>query len=280
MIRTTTMRPMRRVDILVVLMLLTVVSGCRLKRPDDVLSPKKMERFLYDYHLAQAVTQELPKEEKYATSAYIDWAYNKNGITKEQFNTSLVWYTRNPKELSKIYKRLSNRVEDEYKIVSKALSKIEKKSVSLQSGDSIDMWYLEKTALLNTSLYMNRLTYLISPDTTIHRGDTVSLNMYGTFVSSDSGVPQRAYISLSVYYRDSVSTADTMLLASGPVNLSLVLDRELIPSSMSGSVNYMDSTDNRNSVLVLSGMELMRFHDNSIADTVNLSRPRLSPAEL
>lgn len=273
---------MRRTDILVVFVILTVMSGCRLKRPDDVLSPKKMERFLYDYHLAQAISQDLPKEEKYTTAAYIDWAYSKNGITKEQFNTSLVWYTRNPKELSKIYKRLSNRVDDEYKSASKAFSKIEKKLVTIQSGDSIDMWYLEKTALLNTSVYMNRLTYAIQPDTTFHSGDTICLNMSGTFVSTDSGVPQHAYISLSAYYRDSVSTADTMLMESGPVSLSLVLDKMDLLSGISGSINYLDPTDSRNSIFVLSGMELMRYHNNSITDTVsvNLAGSKISSAEL
>ena len=128
---------------------------------------------------------------------------------------------------------------------------------------------------------MNRLTYTIMSDTTFHLGDTICLNMSGKFVSTDSDVPQRAYITLSAYYRDSVSTADTMLLSSGPVNLSLVLDDEILISSLSGSVNYLDSTDNRNSILVLSGMELMRYHNNSIADTVKgLNRSRLSPAEL
>lgn len=238
-----------------------VLSGCRLKRPDNVLPPKKMEQFLYDYHLAQAVGQELPRDERYTTQAYIDWAYSKNGITKEQFNTSLVWYTRYPKELAKIYKRLSNRVDDEYKAASKSLSQIEKKSFTIQSGDSIDLWYLDRSALLNTSAYMNKLTYRINRDTTFHKGDTVCLNLYGTFVSIDSGVPQYAYISLSTYYNDSVSTADTILRYSGKVSLSAILDKYKDLSSISGSINYLDSTDNRSSMLVVSGMELMRYHE-------------------
>ena len=53
---------MRKIDVLAVVLLL-VLSGCRLKRPDDVLSPKKMEQFLYDYHMAQAIIQDLPKED-------------------------------------------------------------------------------------------------------------------------------------------------------------------------------------------------------------------------
>lgn len=270
---------MRRSNALILSLLLFAISGCRLNRPEDVLSPKRLEQFLYDYHLAQAVAQELPKEERYKTDAYIEWAYGKNGITKEELDHSLIWYTRYPKELSKIYKRLSNRVESEYKVASMALSKTEKKSVAVRSGDSVDLWYLGKTALLNTSDLMYRLTYSIGYDTTFYTGDTIRLNMKGTFVSVDSGVPQHAYISMSVYYRDSLATADTILSASGEVMLSMVLDKEKKMSSVSGSINYLDSTDNRNGMLILSDMELMRYHDKVEDDTETTSLPD-TPAEL
>ena len=72
---------MRKTDILVLVLLATLLSGCRLHRPDDVMSPKKMEQFLYDYHLAQAIGQELSKEQKYTSKAYIDWAYEKNSAS-------------------------------------------------------------------------------------------------------------------------------------------------------------------------------------------------------
>lgn len=259
---------MRRIDILAIALLIPVLSGCRLKRPDDVLPPKKMEQFLYDYHLAQAIGQELSKEEKYTTKAYIDWAYQKNGISAEEFNRSLVWYTRYPKELSKIYKRLSNRVDDEYKSASRSLAQIEKKSITIQSGDSVDLWYLSPSAILNTSAYMNRLTYSINRDTTFHKGDTICLNLSGTFISTDSSLARYSYISLSAYFGDSVSTSDTILRSNGSVGLSLILDSKRDLSSISGSVNYMDSTDNRNGMLVLTDMELMRYHEKALPDTV------------
>ena len=251
---------MRRIDLLAIALLLPVLAGCRLHRPDDVLSPKKMEQFLYDYHLAQAIGLELPKEERYSTKAYIDWAYQKNGISEDEFNRSLVWYTRNPREFAKIYRRLSNRVDAEYKSASRSLSQIEKKSFQVQSGDSVNLWYLSSNAILNSSAYMNKLTYKVNRDTTFHKGDTILLNVLGTFVSTDTCRPQYSYISLSAYYGDSVSTADTILRGNGKVGLSVVLDTVKTFSSISGSVNYIDSTDNRNSILVLSEMELMRYH--------------------
>lgn len=271
---------MRKIDIVILGLLALVLSGCRLNRPDDVLSPKKMEQFLYDYHLAQAITQDLPKEEKYTTDAYIDWAYEKNGITKDEFNTSLVWYTRYPKELARIYKRLSNRIDDEYRRASRSLSQIEKKSFTIQSGDSVNLWYLDNTAVMNTSVYMNKLTFMVNKDTTFHNGDTVRLNMHGTFVAVDPEASGRAYISLSAYYGDSVSTDDTVLCSSGQVVLSLVLDSHKSFSSISGSVNYLDSTDNRDGILVLSGMELMRYHMQEPVDTVGIPDSMLTPAEL
>lgn len=271
---------MRRIDIVILGLLAFALSGCRLNRPDNVLSPKKMEQFLYDYHLAQAITQDLPREEKYTTNAYIDWAYEKNGITKDEFNASLIWYTRYPKELARIYKRLSNRIDDEYRRASRSLSQIEKKSFTIQSGDSVNMWYLDKTAILNTSDYMSKLTYMVSNDTTFHKGDTVCLNMYGTFVAVDTYASGRAYVSLSAYYGDSVSTADTVLRSSGQIALSLVLDTKRALSSISGSVNYLDSADNRDGIIVLSGMELMRYHRREVADTVRIPESGLAPAEL
>lgn len=271
---------MRRNKFLILLTFAFVLSGCRLNRPGDVLPPKKMEQVLYDYHLAQAVSQDLPASDKYKTKAYIDWSYQKNGITKEQLDRSLVWYTRYPKELAKIYKRLSNRVDREYKIASRDLSRIEKKSFTIQSGDSVDLWYMGRTALLNGSVYMNKVTYNIVWDTTFHKGDTVSLNMHGLFASVDSGVPQHAYISLSAYYEDSVSTVDTMLWNSSHVALSVVLDSVIDFRSISGSVNYLDSTDNRDGVLVLSGMELMRYHERFVPDSITIAVSDTTATEL
>ena len=248
-------------------------SGCRLKRPDDVLSPKKMESVLYDYHMAQAIVSELPKEEKYKSPAYYNWVYSHNKVSQETFEKSLRWYTRYPKEFAKIYKRLSNRVDDEYHRVSKELAHIEKRSIDIRSGDSIDMWYLDRVALLNTSEYMDKLTFSISEDSTIYKGDTVIFSMTGTFVHDDMAALQKAYISLSAEYNDSVYAVDTVLNESGPVSLKIVLSNKYRISYLRGAINYLDETDSRSSFLVLSDIRLMRYHEKLVAPVVADSVP-------
>ena len=110
---------------------------------------------------------------------------------------------------------------------------------------------------------MKKMTFSIPQDSTIYKGDTVVFSLNGTFVSLDSLVPQKAYVSFSAEYEDSVSTADTMLLSSGPVSLSLVLSNRYKISFIRGSVNYLDETDNRSSFLVLSDINLMRYHEKN-----------------
>jgi hypothetical protein len=53
--------------------------------------------------------------------------------------------------------------------------------------------------------------------------------------------------------------------------LSIVLDADKDFSSISGSINYLDSADNRNSILMLSDMDLMRYHRRTLPDTVRVS---------
>lgn len=257
----------KTIDIFAVLLLAVLVSGCRLKRPDDVLSPKKMENILYDYHLAQSVAQEMPRDERYKTDAYVNWVYEKHNITKSDFDRSLKWYCRYPKEFAKIYKHISNRVDAEYKSVSKYLSQIEKKSYNLESGDSIDMWYLDKTALLNTSVLMDKISFQILRDTTFYNGDTIQWTMNGTFLNPDSTALQQAYMYIALYSGENVTVADTVLTSSGCVDLKLLLEDASKLTSIRGFVNYSDTTDNRSAILVLTDICLNRYHVKKVSDT-------------
>jgi len=273
---------LRRItDILVLVLISFLVSGCRLKRPDDVLSPKKMENILYDYHLAQAVSSEMPRDERYKTDAYINWVYKKNNVTKGEFERSLKWYCRYPKEFAKIYKHISNRVEAEYKSASKALSQIEKQSFNIESGDSIDLWYLNRTALLNTSELMDKLSFNVPRDTTFHNGDTILWTMNSTFVSTDSLSLSKAYIYLAIYAPDNVWVTDTVLTTSGQVSLQLQITDAGKMSNIRGFINYSDETGSRDGIFVLSDMSLMRFHEKqAVVDTAAVKVSDATPSKL
>lgn len=256
---------MRRQNLNGIFAILTLVfclfSGCRVNRPDGVMSPKDMEDYLYDYHLAQTIVQDLDVNERYKSNLYFNWVYDKNGITKEQVEKSLVWYTRYPKELSKVYDKLSARIEKERTRSTSLLEKVEKKPFSMLSGDSVDLWYLRRTAILIASEYMNKITFNIVTDSTFYYGDNIIWNISSTFFGQDNDtVLSSAYISMSVYYKDSISTIDTIIDKSGINELYLSLDDSIVPNSISGAIIYMDTPGNPKRSLLLNDLYITRKH--------------------
>lgn len=82
--------------------LVWTLFACQVKRPETVLSDKQMEDVLYDYHIAKALGEALSYNENYKRVLYVESVYKKYGITEAQFDSSMVWYARNPEVLSKI----------------------------------------------------------------------------------------------------------------------------------------------------------------------------------
>ncbi len=235
-----------------------LLSACKVNRPDDVLPPKTMEAVLYDYHLAQAILMDAESAEKYKRDFYLEWVYQKNGVTKEEFDNSLVWYTRYPEEFAEIYEKLSERVTKDRNQAAMLLERIEKSSFSVESGDSVDLWYLNNTAIMSNSIFLDKLTYSIKADTTFHKGDTITWNVNSTFVAPDS-LPLKVYLAMSLRYgADRVVTVDTLLDHTSEVSLMSVTDTVADLNSLTGFVSYIDTIGNQDACIVLSNMSLIR----------------------
>lgn len=235
-----------------------LLSACKVNRPDDVLPPKTMEAVLYDYHLAQAILMDAESAEKYKRDFYLEWVYQKNGVTKEEFDNSLVWYTRYPEEFAEIYEKLSERVTKDRNQAAMLLERIEKSSFSVESGESVDLWYLNNTAIMSNSIFLDKLTYSIKADTTFHKGDTITWNVNSTFVAPDS-LPLKVYLAMSLRYgADRVVTVDTLLDHTSEVTLMSVTDTVADLNSLTGFVSYIDTIGNQDACIVLSNMSLIR----------------------
>lgn len=249
---------MKKILIISLLAVAFLLSGCRIRRPDDVLSPKIMEEVLYDYHLAQAILMEENTSERYQRDYYLDWVYQKNGVTEQEFEHSLVWYTRYPEQFAEIYDKLSERVTKDRNQAAMLLERIEKSSFSVESGDSVDLWYLNNTAIMSNSIFLNKLTYSIKADTTFHKGDTITWNVNSTFVAPDS-LPLKVYLAMSLRYgADRVVTVDTLLDHTSEVTLMSVTDTVADLNSLTGFVSYIDTIGNQDACIVLSNMSLIR----------------------
>ena len=67
----------------------------------DVIHPDKMEDILYDYHLTTAMSGNISYDENYKKEALRNYVYRKHHVTKAEFDSSMVWYTRHTENLAK-----------------------------------------------------------------------------------------------------------------------------------------------------------------------------------
>ncbi|GAA3951033.1 hypothetical protein GCM10022246_01880 [Pedobacter ginsengiterrae] len=109
-----------------------MLFGCKPKIPKDIIAPDKMQKILYDIHVADGYisTILLPDSSKKVAAAYYKGIYKKFEIDSIQYNKSMDYYYAHPKDLDKIYKNISKTLESQKKTLEKVDSlqkaKIEK----------------------------------------------------------------------------------------------------------------------------------------------------------
>lgn len=87
------------------------ISSCS-KRPDGVLSQRKMKAVLTDMHVLDGVFEAKGMQgNERETVYYYNALLQKYGITKADFDSSLVYYTKNPKRFERIYVGVMENIE-------------------------------------------------------------------------------------------------------------------------------------------------------------------------
>ena len=153
-----------RFHLCLICMFALAVAGCKVKRPDDVISESKMENLLYDYHVAKSMGDNLPYSENYKKALYIDAVFKKYGTTQAAFDSSMVWYTRNTEILSKIYDKVKKRLKDEQELVGDLIAKRDKKPKMTKQGDSIDVWPWQRMVRLTGEMMDNQYVFTLPTD--------------------------------------------------------------------------------------------------------------------
>ena len=272
---TSHLRSLRLLPLLLLVCL--ALTSCRIERPKGVLSPRKMEAVLYDYHLVQAMAADLRSDDRYQKELYLNYVYDKHAVTQAQLDSSLIWYTRNPKELNRLYDNLPRRTEEETRRIEARKAVLEHRANVPVEGDSADLWYECPLQLFSSHHTENRLTFTVPSDTNFRKNDRIEWESTAIFVgqglanlslvvrlydgrvlSSDTTFATLPFMAA----KDSTLAADSTITA-GVVNarrLCLVIPTDTLSdiNEVSGSVYFagLTSTDR----LVLGDLRLMRYH--------------------
>jgi hypothetical protein len=112
---------MSDLKILIVLFSLFSIFGCsnsENEKNDTQISKEKFIEILVDVNIGDAIINQLhgnstTPQNKF--EAYYEYIYKKHGITREQFNKTLEYYSKNPEVLNEIFKETSSIIEKKSK---------------------------------------------------------------------------------------------------------------------------------------------------------------------
>lgn len=245
---------------------LLVFVACEVKRPENVLPPERMEAFLYDYHLVQSMSGEYSASTN-KEKLFYDYVFSKHGITKEQFDTAMVWYNRYPKHIQRIYARLEERLDKEVLSLDNARGALDE-GVSIEvaylATDTAELWTSSKVRLLSATPLCNRVLFSFETpdDTTFLPGDSIQFTFHARFIAAgEDSVGQRLRADVVLDYADG-SYADAGLDITGNGKYVLSVERNLSSKlkSMSGFVYYADDDSTLGSRAVISALSVKRIH--------------------
>jgi hypothetical protein len=238
------------------------LSSCGKEIPDEIIQPSKMEKVLYDYHLTMGMSDNSKNTEKEARKKYI---FQKHGITAADFDSSMVWYTRESQELMSIYENLNKRFKREYEHVERLLeSREEANTRSFASGDTVDVWMKENILWFTKSPLNNRLTFEIKADSTFHPKDAFDWNMDYYFMTEGEAI-----MGLNVIYEnDSVIGMTKSITESGPQSIYLHTDSAYNIKSLNGFV-YVPQNQAKQPNILLHKINLTRYHMPEPTDSLS-----------
>lgn len=262
------MKRIHRIQWFSIFMLASCLTACQVKRPKTVITDAKMENVLFDYHIAKAMGEEVPYNDSYKRVLYIESVFKKHGITQAEFDSSMVWYTRNPDVLTKVYEKVNVRLKAERDGINHLISIRDNKPKESLPGDSIDVWAWQRVYQLTGMPMDNKITFTLPSDTNFKDRDTLRWNVRFRF---HNGVPDSMYapvMSMQVVYKNDSIISDLLkVYRSGMKTLTLHADTLGEIKEIRGSIYYPAAQATRS--LLTDRISLMRYH---ATDTLSFAK--------
>ena len=187
----------------VIVSLLLVLASCS-NRPKGVLNQEDMANILTDMHKLDGTLVErgVMFSNDSTKMKYYNFVFAKYSISKANFDSSLVWYTKNPQEFNNIYNKV---------LINLTLQEKEVKSGKYHFIDSVEL------AKIKREIWNKRTKYVLTKDSTRTRlnfeftntkftnnefsyGDVLILRFLLRIAPEDSSTNQR--VNLRINYNN------------------------------------------------------------------------------
>ena len=234
-----------------------VIVSCN-NKPEGIIKQGKMARFLADLHKLDgglsmkgfSATQD--RENVY----YYNSLLKKYDISKAEFDSSLVWYTKNPKQFDKVYNEVIEYLNVEDSIQKQKMIAFE--DSLLNAPKEIEIWNKPKRFALTKDSARNKIEFLID-SIELFSHDIYELKFLHRVAPSDSGLNQHAVFR--IHYENGITDSIFTKTINDSIlrryNLHLVARHKHKIERLTGSILESSS---------YKGVQ------NAIIDSISLSR--------
>ena len=256
-----------------VFLLTTIMLACTKDIPH--LTEGQMEDILYDYHLAQAMAA---VDNNVQDSVYLRSMLKKHEVTQEEFDSSMIYYLRHTEEIQKIYKNVTERLNETALSVG-GLEGISTNVEYSENGDTANIWRMNRFAYLTNYQPYTKLNFTLKADTSFHASDMFAWYMDAQFMYQD-GYRNATAVLYIRYANDSIQSEQRNFSTDGRKSFIITSDPELKIKTVSGFV-ILGRSENESrttmKMLFLSNIRLLKLHvkpDTAIGkDTENSENP-------
>ncbi len=239
-----------------------LLVACQVELPKGVLSERRLERVLYDYHKAQGLADVGVLEGKSGDAQRYELqeaVFRKHNITRAQFDSSMNYYCSNLERLNRIYKHLDRRLKRE----AEALGEIEQSGSAFTSlsaeGDTANVWGGAQIIVVTNVPGNNVITWRQPCDSTWRSDDDLMWHFDSKYLSR-AGTPELYADIVVTYTNDSVRAFQRRARSEGSTELKMPTPSGWTPRSVAGHL-YMPATTaaEQRSLYVVHNHLLVRF---------------------
>ena len=217
------------------------------------LSQKDMAELMYDLHCAQAVASEYGDSTAYYEKLLCDAVLRKHGLTQEDLDDNLHYYTSRPEEFYKVYEKLSSRFDDGGGAGGMMME-------SFSSSDTLNIWpNIPRVLLVNKG--RNRATVKFEIDTIVKPGDNLELIFQASNIYSEGERNLEAFVKME--YADSVATQSMFIGGVGYQQETLQHNSGRLLKSI--SVTFLQNTlwSEKVKLLMLNNIHILRLRQKT-----------------
>ena len=248
------------------LFILWLAVACTPTVPSQYIQPDEMEDILYDYHVAQAMSKTTGSDNyEYNKHLYIGAVLKKYGLSEAEFDTSLVYYYSRADKFHEIYAHVSDRLNEEAKLLGASMGDISRYSQYSATGDTANIWSDVSDALLIPRPTQNRFDFTIKVDTTFHLGDSFMFQFISEYLYQ-TGSKDAVVCIVTKYEGDSILQTANHVSVAGLTQIRVPANNKKKLKEMSGFIYLNDGGDisETRKMMYISQLQLIRFHSKEI----------------